>query len=175
MNQQLTLASPEIDGVTLRSIVATDQENLCQWKNANRFAFFYQESISPEEQARWFQGYLERTNDWMFVVEAEGRVIGCLGFRLLEGEAGDHADVYNVILGDATMGRRGWMRRALRLLCSFILARFTREIGVKVLSANSAVEWYQKTGFRLVADHENHVDLRLDLTHFQPCAFKELP
>lgn len=168
MKHDLTLTSSEFDRLLLRSIAEADQENLRRWKNANRLAFFYQEVISPEDQAKWFEGYLEREHDWMFVVDAMGEAIGCMGFRLMHSAA----DVYNVILGNPSMGGQGWMRNAMRLMCSYVVAEFTREIKVKVMRSNQALGWYRKIGFYEYATHDTFLDLKLDLTWFQSCKFQ---
>lgn len=56
------------DDVSLRTITETDCDNLRQWKNNNRKAFFFQDIISMQMQMKWFQSYLERENDFMFMV-----------------------------------------------------------------------------------------------------------
>ncbi len=168
MNKELTLTSEDFADVALRSIVATDQDSLRRWKNAHRFAFFYQDIITPEQQTQWFEGYWERPHDFMFIVLAEDAAVGCLGFRMLDSAA----DVYNVILGVPEMGGRGLMRKAMRLMCSYVLRDFTRDIGVKVLRANPAIEWYNKIGFQETQAHETYVEMRLDLARFQPCRFR---
>lgn len=167
--KNLTLVSDELDSVTLRGITESDQENLRQWKNANRFAFFFQGIITKQAQSQWFEKYLEREHDWMFIVLVLGQPIGCMGIRLL----GAQADVYNVILGNPSMGKRGRMRGALRLMCSYMIARFKCEIGVQVLRSNPALGWYTKLGFRERAANASYVDLELDPTLFRPCSFEE--
>lgn len=169
--KNLTLISDELDSVTLRSITESDQENLRQWKNANQSAFFFQDIITEQAQARWFSGYLEREHDWMFIVLVLGQPIGCMGFRILDAQA----DVYNVILGDPSMGKRGWMRSGLRLMCSYIIAKFKCEICLQVLRSNPATGWYAKLGFREREANASYLDLELDLTQFRPYSFKARP
>ena len=171
MNKNLTLVSLEFDSVMLQSISESDQENLRQWKNANRFAFFHQEILTSEDQARWFQGYLEREYDWMFIVSTKAQPIGCMGFRLINSAA----DVYNVILGNPHMGKQGLMRNAMRLMCSYIAAGFTREIGVKVMRSNPALEWYRKLGFCEDTSNDTYLDFKLDLIRFESCKFQSIP
>lgn len=165
MNQSFTVRASEI---SLRAITRADCENLRAWKNANRFAFFYQETISPAQQAHWFEKYLTRADDYMFIVEIDARAIGCMGFRLIE----NRADIYNVILGEPVFGKRGWMRAAMRVMCSFIRAEFTSDIGAQVLRANPATAWYRKCGFREQHAHETYFDFALDPAQFQPCEFQ---
>lgn len=166
MKDSIVLTSTEFD-VSLRTITQNDLENLRVWKNTHRFAFFYQELITPEQQLQWFQGYLERTNDWMFIVQDTNAIIGCMGFRLLD----QYADIYNVIR--ARTESPGTMGRALRLLCSFIASDFTRDIRARVLLNNPARRWYQHNGFTEIACHDTFVEIQLDWSRFQPCSFQK--
>lgn len=167
MNNNVILTSPELD-ISLRTITADDLENLRVWKNTNRFAFFYQEIITPNQQREWFAKYLARTHDYMFIVEYIGQAIGCMGFRILE----QYADIYNVIRARAE--GKGVMSQALRLLCSFIATDFTRDIRARVLLANPARTWYQKNGFTEIALYDTYVEVQLAWTHFRPCAFQKI-
>ncbi|MBI4789472.1 MAG: GNAT family N-acetyltransferase [Chloroflexi bacterium] len=168
MKKHLTLLSLEFEDVTLDSITADDLENLRRWKNANRLSFFHQAILSRADQANWFEGYLAREQDWMFVVRTRGQAVGCMGFRMIDSQA----DVYNVILGNPSMGKRGLMSKAMRLMCSYIAAEHTRDIGAKVLRSNLAQAWYRKLGFREHAAHDTYVDLELDLHRFVFCKFQ---
>jgi ribosomal protein S18 acetylase RimI-like enzyme len=158
-------------GVQLRTVAASDCENLRTWKNANRHAFFYQKLISPEEQMAWFRAYRERPDDHMFIVAAPSDV-GCMGFRLVEGKI----DVYNVIRGVAGSSRKGEMRDALRLMCAYALCRYGgREVGCKVLIDNPAVAWYERCGFVRRARQETYYEMVLQedlsqmLFRVEPC------
>ncbi|MEW5718055.1 MAG: GNAT family N-acetyltransferase [Chloroflexota bacterium] len=168
MQDNFSLTSPEFD-VVLRAITPADLEHLREWKNANRFAFFYQEIIAPEQQARWFQGYLERAHDYLFIVERAGQAIGCMGFRMLD----QRADIYNVLRGQPEHGSKGVMSQALRLLCSFIAADFTRDISAQVLLSNPARAWYRKNAFCETRFFDTYVEAQLDWSQFRPCAFQK--
>jgi hypothetical protein len=169
MNQSFTLQSPELV-IELKTIDAADQTQLREWKNANRFAFFYQDLITPEQQAQWFQKYLQRANDYMFIVRRDARAIGCMGFRVIDGAV----DIYNVIRGEATTGKRGEMGQAMRLMNSFILANFSAPIIAQVLRNNPAIEWYAKNFFVQSVAHETYFEMQLDVTRFRPCRFTQV-
>ncbi|MCI0478683.1 MAG: GNAT family N-acetyltransferase [Anaerolineales bacterium] len=169
MQENFSITCPEFD-VALRTITPADLENLREWKNTHRFSFFYQEIITPEQQAQWFQGYLERAHDYMFVAQSAGHSVGCLGFRMLD----QRADIYNVILGRSESGGKGLMSQAIRLLCSFIAAEFTRAIGAHVLLSNPARAWYQKNAFYETRFLDTYVEIQLDWTQFRPCAFQKI-
>ncbi len=169
MKEIFSLTSPESD-VVLRTITLADLENLRAWKNANRSAFFYQGIITPEQQVRWFQDYLERARDYMFIVESAGQAVGCMGFRMLD----QRADIYNVIRGQSEHGGKGVMSQAMRLLCSFIATNSTRDISAQVLLSNPARAWYRKNAFREIKFFDAYVEAQLDWAQFRPCAFEKI-
>jgi RimJ/RimL family protein N-acetyltransferase len=165
------IIKPEIfDDVTLRTITETDCDNLRQWKNDNRRAFFSQDIISPQMQMKWFQSYLERENDFMFMVMFNSEPIGCMGFHMLEGQA----DIYNVILGRLDMAGKGIMSKGLLIMCSYIYSDFTHDIGLKVLRSNLAVGWYEKNGFYKADTYDTYFQMKLDIYVFEPCRYEKL-
>ena len=104
----------------------------------------------------------------MFVVIDADQAIGCMGFRVVEGVV----DIYNVIRGNPGIGKRGSMGQAIRLMCSFILSQSLVDIIVQVLLSNPAIAWYQKNGFDRHAEHQNYVEMKLNLLHFHPCSLE---
>ena len=166
MRDSFIVTSNDLPGVSLRTAGADDCEDLRTWKNSNRQSFFHTDPISPEQQRAWFEGYLGRPDDWMFMVEASGdrAAIGCMGFRAVEGQA----DVYNVILGRAEYQGRGVMAAALRLMCSFARSELGSEIVARVLTTNPAVGWYRKNGFDVLTESSTHYLIKLTDTRFTP-------
>lgn len=166
MKESFTLSSDALPGIRLRAIEARDGERLRQWKNDNRTSFFFQDTIEPEAQRRWYEGYRERARDFMFVVEASAQEAGCMGFRVLDSGV----DIYNVIRG-AAGGPPGTMSGALRLMCSFARSSYPVPIEARVLKSNPAVGWYEKNGFRIAAEQDTHFLIRLDESEFTPLPF----
>jgi RimJ/RimL family protein N-acetyltransferase len=142
----------------LRTIQEGDQSQLRNWKNRNRHSFFFKEIISEPAQHEWFGRYLAREDDYMFVARAEGCSIGCMGVRRVE----DVWDVYNVILGDQRFSGRGYMWRALQMMCNWAAELHPLRISAKVLKDNPAITWYCRNGFRVVATRDDHVEIELD-------------
>jgi len=169
MKQQFILGLGS-DELSLRTIMASDCENLRQWKNNNRFSFFYQELITPQMQEAWFRGYLERADDYMFAVQHNNVVFGCMGFRLINKTA----DIYNVISGNPDLGGKGYMSKAMVLMCSYILSISIGNIGLKVLRSNPALKWYLRNGFYEVLAHADFFELELDTKRFESCEFQKV-
>lgn len=173
MIDSFQLMSDALPGVSLRTAAATDSENLRTWKNANREFFFHKDVIHPEQQQAWFRGYLQRPEDWMFMVHFQSpqerweKPLGCMGFRR---DQGGEADVYNVILGRPEFKGRGVMAAAFRLMCSFARQRLGAPVVARVLTSNPAIGWYLKQGFEVVAQEDRHYFIRLSETRFLPVA-----
>lgn len=163
MKRSLILRPRNQETILLRSALAGDATRLREWKNAQREFFFFTDEITDVMQNRWLDAYLDRPDDYMFIVEREGRAVGCLGLRF-EGGSGD---IYNVILGDQSLRGAGVMSLALRVLVSFGRA-LSEDIGLKVLKSNPAVSFYDKNGLAHVAEHDNYYEMRVDWRRFQP-------
>jgi ribosomal protein S18 acetylase RimI-like enzyme len=164
MNGQLTIAGGNIQ---LRSITRSDLEFLRILKNANREYFFYKNIISADAQAAWFKGYLDRPGDHMFVVQAEDKAAGCMGFRL-EPQA---VDCYNIIGAPACAGK-GIMKRAMQLMCSYALKTCTMKIGLQVLKDNPAVGFYKKCGFEILGEGPDYYQMMLSRSNFKALPFQ---
>lgn len=171
MNKRFRLRSEEFPEIGLRTIAEVDLENLRIWKNDHRESFFFKGLISPEDQVKWFQGYLERPHDYMFIVAVDDHSIGCLGFRDID----EGVDIYNVILGVPEMGHRGLMDKALKILCTYVQKEYPGRQGAKVLRNNPALNWYQRNGFERVGDNEEYLDVKLDQESFRSCLLEVLP
>lgn len=173
MDRLIKIQCTDIPEITLRSISDADQENLRTWKNRHRTSFFYQEIITPEQQKEWFQKYLGRQQDYMFIVEEvmgksaveERRPIGCLAFRQ---EDDDTIDLYNIIRGQESI--HVTMKDAMHLMLNYIKANFAnKRIKCDVLKDNPAVWWYRKCGFAIWEEKEYYIMgiEQVDITHME--------
>lgn len=145
----------KLNQTVLRSASRLDLLNLRNWKNAQRKFFFHTTEITQEQQEAWFDTYLPRPNDYMLIVDVNKRAIGCMGIRLLAHEW----DVYNVILGDEIHAKKGYMGKAFQAMIAFASAQTFLPIKLKVLKHNPAVSWYQKQGFEIVSEEEDHFQM----------------
>lgn len=154
MNKKITIMSTNFPDLRLVSAADADQERLRTWKNNHRTSFFYQEIILPEQQFKWFQGYRDRADDYMFKVEEDGHPIGCMAFR---AEGKETIDLYNIIRGEEG-NRKVSMRNAMHVMLAYIRERFPDwKIKCDVLKDNPAVKWYQKCGFAILEEKEYYI------------------
>ena len=146
------------DNTILRSSTEDDIEFLRKIKNKNKEFFFYNKTITKEEQMKWHSEFQQKKHDFLFIVESGENKIGCIGSRLFQG----YCDIYNVILGDENYKGTGIMKKSLfavvainRLLYSEMHNR------VRVLKSNPAIGWYSKIGFHKLEDLEDYILMQL--------------
>lgn len=149
--------------INLRSITRNDIEKIRIWKNRYRKFFFHNKLITKEEQTKWFESYLKRENDFIFIISFGKEDIGCIGFRDIDKVI----DIYNLILGNKKFGGRGVMSNANRLMCSLIMDNYNRDITVKVLKINPAINWYLKNNFYEIDRSDIYLLLKLDINTFK--------
>ena len=138
--------SPVFTHQLIRLVNEKDLEYLRVWKNKYRKYFFFQKKITPQDQLKWYEGYLNRNNDYMFAVLApDGRIIGCMGVRLNEEE--QYWDIYNVMRGSVSHQGLGLMSEGLHKMINFALHKQNISIQLVVLKGNPAMQWYIKNGF----------------------------
>lgn len=169
MDKSLVVETPIAPRVRLRAVGPEDLEDLRTWKNANKQWFFFKGDITPGMQKEWYESYLERADDLLFIVEHAGGKAGAMGFRILDNGS---ADVYNVVAAPGAAGR-GLMKAAMILLCSRIAATRTKDIGCLVLKGNPAAAYYGRCGFVRTGGEPIHDIFTLDWPRFEPVAFTE--
>ena len=155
--------------VVLRTASRPDLEALRTWKNANRDYFFHRKLITTGQQADWFDAYLDRPDDHMFVIVKASHPVGCIGFRLLEGSV----DFYNLIVGDVAARHEGVMTMAFHKLAREASQKYPGlPIAVVVLIANPAVGWYQRRGFSIVEEFADSFRMVLRQDALDSCTRK---
>ncbi len=142
-------------GPWIRTIRPEDLELLRNWRNANLSRFYDTMPVSGGGQQKWFENYLLRPQDYLFLVIDGIDAIGCLGIRLRK----DAWELYNVIRGRASASSAGCMSQALDLIREFAGRINNLPIRAEVLCDNPALHWYQKNGFSIVARNDQAVFL----------------
>jgi RimJ/RimL family protein N-acetyltransferase len=132
-------------------------------------SFFYRELITPAQQLNWYSAFLNVENDLMYIVEAEGVEIGCMGVR----DRDNGWDIYNVILGDQSFQGKGYMSQALRLLCTQAIRVKPQRISAKVLNDNPALGWYYRNCFKASKSFPEYTEIELKESNFVLCDLRE--
>lgn len=164
-NSKVLITVPAHPDLQLRSIAEGDIENLRNWKNVNKHSFFLNQDISPEQQQKWYDSFLQRENDHMFVVEQlageEWQAIGCMGFRKLDDEG--CVDAYNIIRSKKIEPATFTMSEAFSTMLAYAAGMYPGfPLQVKVLSNNPAVAWYKKNAFTIIDTVNNYYLMELN-------------
>lgn len=153
------IAGPQDSGFRLRLAEGSDTETLRVWKNQNKQFYFLKTDITPEQQVTWFEGYLARPDDHVYMVEEENNgpwvTVGVVAARWLVAE--NTVDLYNIMRGARTTTDRTNMGEALRTLCRAIAQAYPNPITCKVLSDNPALGWYGRVGFTTLERREGYM------------------
>jgi RimJ/RimL family protein N-acetyltransferase len=161
MNDQ-SLVIYESPHYQLRAINRGDIEYLRLWKNFNKQFFFLSVDITAEQQETWFEGFITRNNDYMFIVEeivdGDRFKIGCMGFRVKDNVV----DVYNIMRGQPSMKNMFTMSQAFLLMIMYASKKKKLPITCIVLKSNPALGWYAKNGFEVNDDIGDSLLLRMN-------------
>ena len=141
----------------LKLIDINDLETIRIWKNKNSNYFFHTEIITKDLQLDWYSKYILRDEDYMFVILKDNVVFGCMGIRKIDLQW----DIYNVILGIESYGKRGYMSKAFKKMNDFSQEIYSLPITLKVLKHNPAVSWYLKNNFVITSIDENYYSMLL--------------
>lgn len=127
--------------VTLRKLTPADFPVTTLWRNANREHFPPQPEWTIDSQYYWYyMTYVHRPAEHLFIVEADGRAAGTIGFNTRTREIGQ------VLLGEQACRGKGVMTAALlELYAAFGDGYYW----LKVLRGNErAIAFYRSAGFR---------------------------
>ncbi|WP_051533997.1 GNAT family N-acetyltransferase [Desulfitibacter alkalitolerans] len=142
------------ENLILRTINRDDLEFLRKWRNCedNRKWFINKGLISVKQQLEWYESYLKRTNDLVFIIEDVKNNNCSIGTASLYNidTANLSAEFGRLIIGNDSYKGKGYAKRATELLCDFAfkeLKLFT--VYLEVLSNNErAINLYKRIGFR---------------------------
>jgi len=145
--------------VRLRLLEATDLPLTRTWRNQDHIRrwFIHSDVITPEGHRRWFESYLPRDDDFLFIIEegrSAGRPVGQISLYNIDWERG-RAEFGRLLVGEPTAAR-GLAREATELLLGYAFDTLDlREIQLEVFAANEpALALYRSCGFRDVGEHD---------------------
>src|SRR5256885_13585866 len=128
---------------------ANDVDVLTRWRNRFVTAFLTEFTADDERTARWLTQMVGPDDTRiLFMVDAaqEGRTVGYMGLAFIDWDART-GEVDAIVRGEETAP--GLMARSMRTLVGWAQGQLgLRDIGVRVRSDNSALEFYRKFGFQ---------------------------
>lgn len=148
----MKIKSIVFDKLEICGLTSLDLDLIRIWKNNNSQYFFKKNTISSNDQIKWFKKYSDTTNDFMFIIKFENKKIGTIGIRKHEG----NWDIYNVILGEKEFGGKGFMSEALNLIIEFAINKYTYNITARVLKSNENIKWYIENNFQIIDEKNDY-------------------
>ena len=136
---------------TLRLLAPADAPRTLAWRNKERVrtAFITSSVLSEEAHGRWFDAYVERDDEFVFIIEERdsGRPVGQVSLYGIDWTAGT-ATFGRLLIGeDGSLGQ-GYASEATRLVLACALRLGLREIRLEVFTSNGrAIALYRKNGF----------------------------
>src|SRR5689334_4619524 len=103
--------------VRLRLIRESDLGLTLEWRNGSREWFKTTAVITPEQHRQWFRKYLDRDDDFVFIVERGGEACGQAAVYDIDRSAGE-AEVGRFLAAPVVQGH-GILRAACAELLRF--------------------------------------------------------
>lgn len=140
--------------VSLRLLEEADLPRTMIWRNQDHIRrwFVHSDIITPEQHLRWFTGYRERDDDFVFVIEetqALRKPIGQVSLYQIDW-ARHRAEYGRLMIGEAEAAGRGLAHEATDVLIRYATTTLgIHEIELEVFADNApAIAIYSACGFR---------------------------
>jgi RimJ/RimL family protein N-acetyltransferase len=150
---------------SLRLLEERDLPLTLAWRNQDHIRrwFFHSDLIASSDHLAWFHRYLERDDDFVFIVEEVGepyRRIGQAALYRVDWTAG-RAEFGRLLIGERHAAGKGLAREITQALVDVATDRLgLTEIYLEVLAANTrAIRAYLACGFQ--ATHDDGAVLRM--------------
>lgn len=161
---------PRIEGerIALRPLQEDDLELTLRWRNQAHIRrwFIYSDVITPEQHRSWYQKYLARDDDLVFIIEERMPVSRPIGQVALYdiGLHGNAAEFGRLMIGDAADNGKGFAREATRLLVDYGLSALgLQRIYLEVFQNNAAaLSVYTGCGFREVGRNGDLIEMSIE-------------
>jgi len=147
------------DLVRLRLIERKDLETTLSWRNRDESRIWFKSSnlLTIDQHLAWFSQYIEKDNDFLFVIEYSKKVVGQASVYDVQWGTGT-AEVGRFLVSPAESGK-GYIREACKLLICFCRRELSLcNLYLSVFETNSrAIRIYEDAGFVPVSKENNMV------------------
>lgn len=136
-------------GVSLRPLRREDLPMTLAWRNRDdvRIRFKSSATIAPDQHARWFEAYIDKPGDHVFIVEHDGRAVGQVAVYAIDAGKGE-AEIGRFVAAPGESGK-GHIRAAISGLVALAGREWgLRRVYLEVFADNErAVRLYRSLGF----------------------------
>ncbi len=165
------------DPIRLRLLKRADLPMTLRWRNQDRIRkwFIHSTILTQEQHAAWFNRYLRRDDDFVFIIE-ETRLlkkpIGQISLYQIDWSR-KRSELGRFMIGEEDARGKGFANRAVELLIGFAFRQWKLvEIHIDVFRENvAALALYQKCGFEFEAERDLLWSMKLRNPNFR----KEVP
>jgi len=147
--------------VRLRLIEKADLPMTLKWRNKDHIRrwFINSEIILANVHNAWYKQYLERDNDFVFIIETRDdalRPVGQISVYNIDWST-RRAEFGRLIIGEDDARGRQLAQLATKLLLKISFNQFSlKEVYLEVYRENApAIAVYQKCGFQFCGQHDN--------------------
>lgn len=143
----------EIEEITLRPVGPNDLEKMRGWRNSDsaRSFFLNNDVISEEQQKAWFESYLNRPGDYMFIIQFNNVDVGTVALYQVDEASGSSEFGRLLLAEDIAKGKRIGERVTKAMVDFAINDLNLKEVILEVFTSNlKAVHIYEKVGFKKI-------------------------
>ena len=140
--------------IQLRLLAESDLMMTLAWRNQEHIRkwFIHPDIISPEQHRKWFEEYVERDNDFLFIIEETqnlGKPVGQISLYNIDWSE-NRGEFGRLLIGDPEGIGRGLAKEATRAALQLAFETFRlQEVFLQVFRHNvTAIAFYQGCGFR---------------------------
>lgn len=135
--------------ISLRLIEESDLEKTLDWRNRDDARVWFKTSnlLTLEQHQAWFHRYLNKDDDFLFVIEAEGKMVGQASVYDVQWDKGS-AEIGRFLVAPESSGM-GYISKACEALIRLCIDKLSlRYLFLEVIESNDrAIKIYQKYGF----------------------------
>lgn len=162
MKPSLLSTSDEI--VKIRLLGTADLQATLNWRNRdeNRRWFINSNIIEWGSHLKWFESYQKKSDDFVFVIEADGELVGQCAVYGIDLHR-KRAEVGRFLASPESAGK-GYIKRGCQLLLDTCWNQLELEtVFLEVLEENiRAIKLYEKLGFNEVSRNGKLITLELN-------------
>ena len=141
------------DRIELKELSENDLILMMDWRNnkENKQYFFSQETITLKNQKKWYQAYLKKDNDKMFIIKTQkNEPIGTIALYNIDTQK-KHGEIGRILIGDKKFRRKGIATNAFKLLINTAFRVYKLDqIFLRVnINNTNAINLYKKNGFKI--------------------------
>jgi len=137
------------ESIRLRLIEERDLEKTLSWRNRDDARVWFKNSsqLTFEQHQAWFHRYLKRDDDFLFVVEVGGQLVGQASVYDIQWDVAS-AEIGRFLVAPNS-GGKGYIGAACDSLIQFCADTFNLEyLFLEVIETNDlAIRLYQRNGF----------------------------